>query len=106
MTYVGVKCLTRHCSVLLVVCRENHGIYEDLISHLLTSTQLGKTVSAFDSSASWVDVSRCEIESSCKLFVMNVIINSCLQSSSKIRLNFIKLKNRRFIKTCCHLGTF
>ena len=41
MTYVGVKCLTRHCFV-----------------------RMGEMVSAFDSSASWVDISRCEIESS------------------------------------------
>ena len=29
--------------------------------------RMGKTVGAFDSSASWVDVSRCEIESSCTI---------------------------------------
>ena len=40
MTYVGVKCLTRH--ELVVQRREDHGIYEDLNSHLLTLTQLAE----------------------------------------------------------------
>ena len=50
MTYVGVKCLTRHYSVLRdtltrgTTCRENHG--EDSISHLLTSTQLAEESNA------------------------------------------------------------
>ena len=53
MTYVGVKCLTRHCSVvfyvtheLVVQRREDHGIYEDLNSHLLTLTQLAEESTA------------------------------------------------------------
>ena len=46
---------------LVVQRRENHGIYE---------VRMGKTVSAVDSSASWVDVSRCEIKSSYVFYSM------------------------------------
>ena len=61
MSYVGVKCRTRHCSVLRDTRtrgREDHGIYEDLNSHLLTLTQLAEestalTVCQFGNKHSW-----------------------------------------------------
>ena len=49
---------------LVVQRREDHGIYEDLNSHLLTLTQLAEESTALTHSDSAVDVSRCELKSS------------------------------------------
>ena len=38
-----------------------------------TFDQMVKTVSTFDSSASWVDISRCEIESSYTLMIFSTL---------------------------------